>query len=397
MKKHQDKKLDQKIEYLHKEVERWARKHELWFDCGFFDYTERVNPMEWDETGYVTVLAADGPMSDVAMSRDSMGLSEEFDLILQKNGFWYENRDHTEMWIYAIDPDCKQEFKEYMHWKWICSLIKPDFDILDQEIYAQFGAHPEQLHDLHWRDFEKMVAALLESQGYQVELGPGSNDEGIDIRLLQRNLIGDILTLVQVKRYAPHREIRLEAVQALHGAAMADADGAAKSLFVTTSAYAPSAKRFAARRNVPMMLHTSSDVQQWCIAACNGIVEDKRRLVSEEHVTRALEKARLDNHQILHSCGGYDMVTNQFALVLKETCNASLLLELRTQITADDGYGQRGYEIPDLRSVPPLSNVGVNGLRRARRKEGGISRKFWDGTGWYSPWNGNPVYFDHRD
>ena len=207
---------------MHQEVERWARKNELWSDCGFFDYTERVKPIEWDKTGYITVLAADGPMSGIAISRDYMGfaeeprLSNEFDQILKKNGFWYENWDHTEMWIYATDPSFKEEFREYMRWKWVCSLIKPDFDALDQDLYAHFGSHPDRLSDLHWRDFEKVVAALLQSQGYKVELGPGSNDGGIDIRLIQRDPIGDILTLVQVKRYRPDRKIELGAVQALY-------------------------------------------------------------------------------------------------------------------------------------------------------------------------------------
>ena len=288
--------LERKIVNLHYEVETWARRNELWHDCGFFDYTGRVQPNEWDGTGYVTVLAADGPIAQIAICRDYMGddrevlLSSEFDHILKTSGFWYENYDLTEMWIYATDTRFASQFRDYMRWKWICSLIRPDFVLLDQELYAHFGEHPDQLSDLYWRDFEKVVAALLEAHGYEVELGPGSNDGGVDIKLLQRDPIGDILTLVQAKRYSPHRKIKLDAVQALHGASAAE--GADRSMFVTTSAYLPSARTFAARHNVPMTLYTSSDVQRWCVDACKGIVEDKRRLINQEHVSRALDNAR---------------------------------------------------------------------------------------------------------
>ena len=88
MGKQQDVVLDRKIEHLHLEIESWARKHDLWWDCDFFDYTERVKPIQWDKTGYITVLAAEGPLSSIAISREYMGfaegrrLSKEFDQIL---------------------------------------------------------------------------------------------------------------------------------------------------------------------------------------------------------------------------------------------------------------------------------------------------------------------------
>lgn len=37
------------------------------------------------------------------------------------------------------------------------------------------------LHDLTWRQLEEMVAELLRKQGYDVQLGPGSKDDGVDL------------------------------------------------------------------------------------------------------------------------------------------------------------------------------------------------------------------------
>lgn len=396
-----DSALDRKVMHLQADIETWARANGLWSDCSFFDYTERIKPVDWDRTGYVTVLAAEGPISRIIICREddsseAEALANEFDHILDKHGFWYENYDHTEMWIYAIDPIFERDFREYMHWKWICGLVKPDFDLLDEELYAHFASNPDQLADLDWRDFEKLVAALMESQGYQVELGPGVGDGGIDIKLLQRDPVGDILTLVQVKRYRPDRKIKLEAVQALHGATASHGAERKRSLFVTTSAYSPGAERFARRENVSMELRVTPDVQRWCADARDGIIEDKRKLVSEVHVERAMRTASREFSTILHSQGGYGMIVNRFAVALKETNTSALLLEMPTRIIEHDGYRQRGCEVPNVKELLPFKRIGSDNIKRARRIERG-RRFFRDDRNYFSPWNGEAAHFDHCD
>lgn len=390
-----DKSLDRKVLRLQKTIESWAKKNKLWSDCGFFDYTDRRRPVEWDPTGYVTVLAADGPLAEYVICGGHSETLSEFDQILAAQDFWYENFDHTEMWIYATGRDNAQEFKDYMHWKWVCSLVKAEFDSLDEELYAYIASPGSRdLSGLGWRDFEKLIAALMESQGYQVELGCGTNDGGVDLRLLQRDPIGDIMTLVQVKRYRSDRKIRLGAVQALHGATVAD--GAERSMFVTTSDYLPSARKFAERKNVAMTLCSSEDIRRWCADAHRGIVTDKKKLVSSENIDRAVERAWHDHSAILHSQGGYDMVWNSFAVTLKETRTSALLLELPTRIVEHDGYSQRGREVPDLRKIPAFERIGSTKIRRARR----IDKRreaFRDDRNFYTPWNGESVFFDHCD
>ncbi len=175
-------------------------------------------------------------------------------------------------------------FQEYFHWQWVCSLLKPDFNDVHHELFELLSEKPEYLNKLSWREFEILIYELLRKQGFGVELGPGTGDGGVDIRMLQRNPIGDILTAVQVKRYRPDRKIKLQAVQALHGAALAD--NLQSSIFVTTSDYLPSARNFAARQNVPMKLLTSADVRRWCAQATRGIVEDKSSLVSPTEIEK---------------------------------------------------------------------------------------------------------------
>ena len=111
----------------------------------------------------------------------------------------------------------------------------------------------------------RLLAAVIEyfkAKGYETELGPGSGDGGVDIRMISRSGIqGDFLTLVQAKKYAQQNKIKLEPVQALYG--VLEDQKASKGLFVTTSSYEPCAKRFAESKPFRLQLADSSDVRKW--------------------------------------------------------------------------------------------------------------------------------------
>jgi len=143
-----------------------------------------------------------------------------------------------------------------------CRLIIPDFETITHELMAYFAEHPEKLQEMEWRKFEELLDAIFRNQGYDTELGPGSGDGGVDLRLIQKDNIGKVLTLVQAKRYKSENPIGLEAVQALHG--VVDDQRAHRGLFVTTSRYLPGARQFAARQNERLILADSDKVADWC-------------------------------------------------------------------------------------------------------------------------------------
>jgi hypothetical protein len=140
--------------------------------------------------------------------------------------------------------------------------------------------------------------------------------------VLQRDLLGDILTLVQAKHYAPRNKIDMSAVAPLHG--VADVEAAQKSIFVTTSDYLPSVRKFAGRTRIPMTLATSADVRDWCRDASGGIIRDKSKLVTPQAVSLLLHGLAPRDARIVHARTGYSVVMNQFAIVLKETKHAAL-------------------------------------------------------------------------
>ena len=398
-----DKQLEERIYELEATVETWAKRNDLWHDACF----RRVVRSFDVDTGAptVTTLRAEGFLAELVIhpgigaihdNQEAQRLSDECQQIIEGHGFYGETFDVYRLDFIPLEQKDSlvfQKFKEYMRWKWICSLIQGDFDALNSELYEHFSKNSDQLTRLHWRKFEMLVAKLLQAQGFEAELGPGHADGGVDIRLLQRDPIGDILTLVQVKKYDVKHPIRLQAVQALHG--VKEAEDADNSMFVTTSRYLMSAKNFASRDNVQMKLYVSDDVRKWCADANAGIIEDKKRIITEDEVRRALNRARQDPKTIMHAQCGYTMRYNKFSLVLKESASSGLAIDLPSQVVQHDGYMQAGTEVPDLRD-----NRKVLQLRGTARRLKKLSRdsgfKFCDideEFDFYTPWNREPAQF----
>lgn len=387
-----DTQLDQEILRLQACIKKWAEDLDLWEDSYFVDFLQYVDG-EPHSPAVVTVLIADGYLMrvlDEGLVVNAPALEE----VIESLGFFYENQNGYSYYFYANEVALNAAFESYFHWKWVCSLIQPDVGDVYEELYAHFVANPDQFHRLTPRAFEILLSRVFQNQGFITELGPGSGDGGVDIRLWQRDPLGDVLTLVQAKRYAPHRKIKLDAVAALRG--VMAVEEAPKGMFVTTSAYLPSAKSFAARAGNVIELVTPEDLVRWCATATNGIVKDKSLLVSRESVARLLYQLFLaPNPTVLHASWGYNMTHNNFAVVLKETRYAALLMSLPSRTVSHDGYGQRGTEVPSF-AEDALAHHKAETVWRAKRKvdEGGRV-SYWDGKHLYSSWDGKPVNFDY--
>lgn len=388
-----DGELDAVVTNLQRSVQEWAIRHELWFDCGFQSYAERVDG-EPGITPVVTILHFDGDLGR-ALDGEFDGLDVEFHELLEHHGFWFERNDAASAHIYpAAESPLLQPFLDQANWQWVCSLVQQDVADVHEELYSHFAKRPSDLQRLTWREYEILLFRIFQSQGFTCELGQGSNDGGVDIRILQRDPLGDILTLVQAKHYAPKNKIDLSAVAALHG--VADVGEAQRSIFVTTSDYLPSARRFASRTKIPMTLATSEHVRDWCRNASDGIIRDKSKLIAAEAVSRLIQDLSAHDPRIVHANTGYSVIMNQFAIVLKETKHAALLMTILARTISDDGFGQRGLEVPDI-GPACLERLTAGMVVRAKRSVRGGEVSYWTGSNLFTPWNGAPTYFDLCD
>ena len=399
-----DQQLEERINELEDAVETWAKQNDLWYDACFRRVVKSFDMGTGAPT--VTTLLAEGLLAELVIhpgmgathdTHEAQRLSDECERIFDGHSFYGEPFDNTRLNVIPLEQTdhlAFQGFKEYMRWKWICSLIQGDFDALNSELYEHFSKNPDQLTRLGWREFEMLVTELLQAQGFEAELGPGHGDGGVDIRLLQRDPIGDILTFVQVKKYDPiNNPIKLQAVQALHGAK--EAEGADNSMFVTTSRYLPSVKNFASRDNVQMELYVSDDVRKWCAEANAGIIEEKERIITEDEVRRALKRARQNPKTIMHAECGYTMQYNKFSLVLKESATSGLAIDLPSRVVQHDGYMQAGTEVPDLLDTRKVLQL-LHTAKRLKKPSRGSSFAFCDVNEekeFYTPWNQEPARF----
>ena len=388
-----DSGLEAVVESLRSSIRAWAAKHNLWFDCGFQSYAERVNG-EREIAPVVTILHFDGDLGR-ALDGDFADLDIEFSDLLEQQGFCYERNDGVSAYIYPEDDSpLFQPFLDYANWQWVCGLVQHDIADVHEELYSYFAERPDDLYRLSWREFEILLFRIFQNQGFTCELGPGSNDGGIDVRVLQRDPLGDILTLVQAKKFSPRNKINMSAVAALHG--VADVENAQKSIFVTTSDYLPSARKFAGRTRIPMTLATSNDVREWCQNASAGIIRDKSKLVTHTAVSHLLQNLFPKDSRIVHAHTGCTVITNQFAIVLKEAKHAALLMAIPSRTVSDDGYGQRGLEVPDI-GLKCLESLTADNVFRAKRTVSHGKVHYWNGINLFGAWSGEPARFDLCD
>lgn len=73
----------------------------------------------------------------------------------------------------------------------------------DQRFVNYLAANYDAVGAIHWRKFEGLVAEYFHRAGFQVEVGPGRNDNGVDIRVWEKSLAADAAPptlLIQCKR-----------------------------------------------------------------------------------------------------------------------------------------------------------------------------------------------------
>jgi hypothetical protein len=90
------------------------------------------------------------------------------------------------------------------------------------------------LSELPWRQFEQLIAQLLEGDGWQVTLTQATRDGGVDVLATKLDqVLGEIRTAWQAKKYGPRNKVRLAEVREL--SAVREELRASKAVVVTTS------------------------------------------------------------------------------------------------------------------------------------------------------------------
>lgn len=390
-----DKFLNSQIKNLKDLIEGWAKKYDLWYDCGFTTWIEKYDDEPF-ENPCVLVFSFDSSFYDILNSGPEEFIVE-FDALIESNTkFFYEFEDHITMtfWVKENEITLNSAFKEYFEWEWITSLIQEDYGEIYEEIYNRFSRTPSDLQKLSPRQFEKFLDSVFKNNGYRSQLGPGQADGGVDIRLYSEDTVSEILTLVQAKRYKSKNPIKIEAVQAFW--TVVEDENANRGLFITTSRYLSGVKKFAERKNKKLILADSVDIQNWSKLASQQIIRNKSKIVSDSYIQQVLN-GNSENGlvgKIFSANEGYNMHYSSFAVVLKESKNAVLAMSLPSVIYSDDGYGQIGTHLPEKKLINPTKKYA---FFRAKIRKQQNQINLWGQRKLYFLWDGKPTSFSFMD
>ena len=131
----------------------------------------------------------------------------------------------------------------------------------DQRFIDYLARNFQRIDDINWRKFEGLTGEFFEQAGFQVEMGPGRADGGIDVRVWApaEDTTKPPLILVQCKR---QREKVSQVVVKALWADIANED-ARSGLIVTTSTLAPSADTVRKARKYRIAAAERPTLQRW--------------------------------------------------------------------------------------------------------------------------------------
>jgi hypothetical protein len=125
---------------------------------------------------------------------------------------------------------------------WIIEVAKPSITIAGDALVERLRRQPTDVYSLPPRQFEELIAGLLDDMGWEVHLTKQSRDGGRDILAYLNTDLGRFLCLVEAKRHNPKRPVGVELVRTLYGTLCHEQANSA--MLVPTSYFTPDAKDY---------------------------------------------------------------------------------------------------------------------------------------------------------
>ncbi len=129
------------------------------------------------------------------------------------------------------------------------------------ETILKLKSKPERVRDLAGREFEEVVAELLASFGWRVNLTPPTKDGGYDMLALSADASGlESSWIIECKRYGARNAVRVDIARSIYGVKFTL--GVSNAVIVTTSKFTKSAQEFS-RSKYDLQFVDYSRVVQW--------------------------------------------------------------------------------------------------------------------------------------
>ena len=140
--------------------------------------------------------------------------------------------------------------------------IDTEFVTIDNEVIHYLKKHPELMYDLNPRKFEEVIADIMSDMGYDTKLTKSTRDGGRDILAVLHMPFGDLLIIVECKRYAKERKVGRSIVERFLYI-IREQDRASHGLIVTSSYFTSGAKLLERDYKYQLTLNDFGDLQDW--------------------------------------------------------------------------------------------------------------------------------------
>lgn len=129
------------------------------------------------------------------------------------------------------------------------------------DLIQKLKMDPRKLFELTPRNFEELIGELLEKQGYSVKITPQTRDGGKDLLIATPSDLGELIYLVECKKYAESNPVSVNIVRELYG--VLEAERATAGLIITTSSFTKDAIKFQNSIKHRMALKDYEKIVQW--------------------------------------------------------------------------------------------------------------------------------------
>lgn len=131
----------------------------------------------------------------------------------------------------------------------------------DQRFIDYLQANFERLGDIHWRKFEGLAGEFFEREGFTVDIGPGRNDDGVDLRIYPRDAEPERPPLIIVQCKRQKEKIGKTLLKSVYADVVHE--GAESGLIVTSSWLSPGTEIMRTARNYPIEAADRDTLRTW--------------------------------------------------------------------------------------------------------------------------------------
>jgi len=107
-----------------------------------------------------------------------------------------------------------------------------------EETALYIARHPDAVFDVTSRIFEVIIAEVMKSCGFEVELTVRTRDGGVDVKAVHKDVFGiSTRYVIECKKWARGKKISVDLVRALYGTKQIHQ--ADQAIFITTASFSP--------------------------------------------------------------------------------------------------------------------------------------------------------------